>query len=82
MNTLSLSFLTPSNNESRKQRWKWQQRQECVLSIPIHERIIVRQAHVLGAAMHAGATGSNLPVRPGLDKTAGIQKPLQFAWKD
>lgn len=40
----------------------------------------VRQTHVLGTATHVGTIGNKLPIRPGLNKVAGIQKPLlQFA---
>lgn len=42
----------------------------------------MRQVHVSGAAMHAEAPRSNLPLGLGLDKAAGIEKPLRFAWKD
>lgn len=46
----------------------------------VNERIIVRQTHVLGTATHVGTMGNKLPIRPGLNKVAGIQKPLlQFA---
>ena len=42
----------------------------------------MRQAHVLGTAMHSKATESNLLIRSGLDKVVGIQKLPQFVWKD